>query len=86
MSAPEAIEDLIWDEDGNIPRIHDADVREAYERGCNTALEAQNRQLRETIKSLLDATPQEQCGEDCDEECCPWMQARAALAATKEKA
>jgi CHAD domain-containing protein len=45
---------------------------------------AQVKALRDALGSLLEATPQEQCSEDCDEECCPWMQARAALAATKE--
>jgi hypothetical protein len=36
-------------------------------------------ELKAAIVALLEATPQEQCGEDCDIECCPWMQAREAL-------
>jgi len=37
-------------------------------------------EMYEALKELLDATPQEECGPDCNEANCPWMQAKAALA------
>ena len=42
-------------------------------------LEAENKRLRDALEALLEATPQEECTEDCAEDNCPWKLARAAL-------
>ncbi len=45
------------------------------------AKDAEIARLREALNGLLEATPQEECGSDCDDSNYPWKQARTALEA-----